>query len=404
MGRHADLIRNRFMKILFLSRWFPYPINNGSKLRIHNLLRGLAKRHDVTLLSFADQPDVSPEAPELQSICSDVHVVPWREFDPNSLYARLGFLGSKPRFLSDTHSVEMETMIRTLISKNGFDLVIASQFSMASYYPYFGDVPALFEELELGVFHDGAAYADGFFKRLRLNLTWFKFRKYLSRLLDSFRCCTVVSEQELRLFAAHFPQYKPKVSTIPNCINVEEYDGLGVEPVPNQLIFSGPFRYNANYEAMQWFVGEVFPKVLEQVPDARLLITGDHAGLPLPPAPNVTLTGYVPDIKSLVASSWISIAPLLSGGGTRLKILEAMAVGTPVIATSKGAEGLDAVPDEHLLIADSPENFANQVIKVLKDRKMRDRLSVNGRRLVKEKYNWETMMPRFLQLVESVAV
>ena len=387
--------------ILFLSRWFPYPINNGSKLRIHNLLNGLAKYHNVTLLSFADQPDASPEAPELQSICSEVHVIPWQEFDPNSRNARLGFLGSKPRFLADTHSVEMEKKIRSLISRNKYDLVIASQLSMASYHENFGDLPAIFEEIELGLFHDRAVFADSYFRRLRLGLTWFKLREYLSRLLDYFRHCTVVSERERRLFTDHFPEHGGKVSAIPNCVNVEEYEKLSVEPIPNQLIFSGPFRYLVNYEAMQWFVGEVFPRVLEQVPDARLLITGDNTGLTLPPVPNVTMTGYVGNIKSLLASSWISIAPLLNGGGTRLKILEAMAVGTPVIATSKGAEGLDAVPDEHLLIADTPEVFADQVIRTLRDRDTRDRLSINGKHLVKEKYNWETMMPRFLQLVED---
>lgn len=389
------------MKILFLSRWFPYPVNNGSKLRIYNLLRGLSKRHDVTLLSFADQPDVSPEAPALQSVCSEVHVVPWREFDPHSRNARLGFLGLKPRFLTDTHSVEMEDMIRCLVSKKKFDLVIASQLSMASYHESFGGLPALFEEIELGLFHDGAAYADGFLRRFRLTLTWFKLRTYLSRLLDSFRGCTVVSARERHLFESHFPRHKRKVSVIPNCINLEEYEDLSVEPVPNQLIFSGPFRYRANYDAMRWFVGEVFPKVLEQIPDARLSITGDHAGLPLPPVPNVTLTGYVADIKSLMASSWVSIAPLRSGGGTRLKILESMAVGTPVVATSKGAEGLDAIAGEHLLIADTPDTFADQVIRTLKDGSARDRLSINGKKLVKEKYNWDTVMPRYLQLVQN---
>jgi hypothetical protein len=140
-----------------------------------------------------------------------VHVVPWREFDPNSRNARLGFLGSKPRSLSDTHSVEMEKKIRrSLISRNGYDLIIASQLSMASYHESFGGLPAIFEEIELGLFHGGAVYAGSFFRRLRLNLTWFKLRKYLSRLLDSFRCCTVVSEQELRLFVENFPEHSGK--------------------------------------------------------------------------------------------------------------------------------------------------------------------------------------------------
>ena len=99
------------MKILFLSRWFPYPTNNGSKLRIYNLLRGLSKHHDVTLLSFADQPDVNPEAPEVRSICSGVQVIPWREFDPNSTRAKLGFLSLKPRSIIDTFSPEMAQAI-----------------------------------------------------------------------------------------------------------------------------------------------------------------------------------------------------------------------------------------------------------------------------------------------------
>jgi polysaccharide biosynthesis protein PslH len=391
------------MNILFLSRWFPYPVNNGSKLRVAGLLRGLAKHHVVTLLSFADQPDVSPHAPELQSICSEVHVVPWREFDPHSRRARLGLFNLQPRFLLDTHSEEMADLIHRLISGKKYDLIIASQLSMAAYYPCFGGVPAIFEELELGHFHDKPAEAAGLIKRLRLSLTWYKLRIYLARLFDSFRACTVASERERRIFVENFPSHNNKIAVIPNCIQFADYQGLEVKLVPNQLVYTGSFRFYANYEAMQWFVNAVYPRVLEQVPDARLLITGDHANLPLPPAPQITLTGYVADIKSLIASSWISIAPLLSGGGTRLKILEAMALGTPVVATTKGAEGLGAVSGEHLLIADTPEDFADQVNKVLGNRNMRDQLSANGNRFVRENYNWETTMPRFLQLVESTA-
>ena len=103
---------------------------------------------------------------------------------------------------------------------------------------------------------------------------------------------------------------------------------------------------------MQWFVGRVFPLILEQIPDVELIITGDHANLPLPKTQNVTLAGYVDDIKSLVASCDVSLAPLWSGGGTRLKILEAMACGTSVVATSKGAEGLLVQNGRHLLITD----------------------------------------------------
>jgi polysaccharide biosynthesis protein PslH len=389
------------MRILFLSHWFPFPTDNGSKLRVYNLLQGLSQRHDVTLLSFCEQQNMRSPGSEIQSLCSDVQVLPWRAFDRHSLRAQLGFLNLSPRFLADTYSAQMDALIRDSISRNKYDLIIASQLSMAAYYSSFQGLPALFEEIELGLFHDNAAYAENLLKRIRLGLTWLKFRKYLEHVLGAFHACTVVSEQERKLFVANYPKYRTKVNIIPNCIAAKDYQSVEVEPIPNQLIFTGSFRYHANYEAMQWFVGEVLPTILNRLPDTRLIITGDHANLPLPPVPNVTVTGYVADIKSLIASSWVSLVPLLTGGGTRLKILEAMAMGTPVVSTSKGAEGLDAMPDEHLLLADSPAAFADQVIRVLKDNSLHDKLSARARQFVKEKYDWENVLPRFLQLVES---
>jgi glycosyltransferase involved in cell wall biosynthesis len=390
------------MRILFLSRWFPYPTNNGSKLRIYNLLRGLAKYHDVTLLSFADQPNVNPDAPEIRKVCSDVHVVPWREFDPNSTRARVGFLSFTPRSIVDTFSPEMAGKITQLLHVHDYDLVIASQLSMAAYRPYFENIPALFEEVEIGLSYGEAHHSSDLKKRIRHAFTWFKFRMYVLRLLDSFQACTVVSEQEQRLLVRILSSNN-RVEVVPNCVQVGEYENCQSALVPHRLIFSGSFRYHANYEAMLWFVGDVFPLILEQVPETHLVITGDHADLPLPFTQNVTLAGYVDDIQSLIASSCVSVAPLLSGGGTRLKILEAMAIGTPVVSTSKGAEGLDATVGEHLFVGNSPIIFAEHVVKILKNRDLRDQMAVSAHRFVKTKYNWDTTIPRFLQLVENIS-
>ncbi len=390
------------MRILFLSRWFPFPANNGSKLRIHNLLRGLSQHHDVTLLSFSDQPEVSREAVKSQSVCSDVHVIPWHEFDPHSLRARLGFLSLKPRSVIDTFSREMAEKITELLSTRQYDLVIASQLSTAAYHPYFRHVPAVFEELEIGLSLDDLRRTLDWKKRLRLSLTWFKLHRYLSRLLDSFQAVTVVSKQEEQLVLENFPKVK-RVQVIPNCMNMDEYTDVHRDVRPNTLIFTGSFRYYVNYDAMKWFVGEVFPLILEEVPSAELIITGDHADLPLPPCKNVTLAGYVDDVKSLIASSTVALAPLLSGGGTRLKILEAMAIGTPVVATSKGAEGLGAVPGEHLCLADDPRQFAENIIHLLGDVRLRNRNSKNARQFVAENYDWHGVMPFFLELVERAS-
>ena len=159
------------------------------------------------------------------------------------------------------------------------------------------------------------------YKRIRLGLTWLKLRKYLVACSCRISACTVVSERERQLFVANFPKHERKVNVIPNCIAVKDYLDLQVEAAPNQLIFSGSFRYSANYEAMRWFVSEVLPKILSQLPETRLIITGDHADLPLPPVPHVTLTGYVEDIKPLVASSRASIVPIMDRGGNPVENL-----------------------------------------------------------------------------------
>jgi glycosyltransferase involved in cell wall biosynthesis len=138
-------------------------------------------------------------------------------------------------------------------------------------------------------------------------------------------------------------------------------------------------------------------------PAARLIITGAHDELPVPPAGNVVRTGCVDDVRPLIASAGLSVAPIFAGGGTRLKILESMAAGTPVVATSKGAEGLEVLPGQHLLIADDAAAFAAHVVALLADPALRASLARAARTLVETHYDWRILGPRFAALVESVA-
>ena len=367
------------------------------------MLCGLANHHDVTLLSFADQPEVHLDASEVQKLCADVYVIPWREFDPNSVRARFGFLSLMPRSLIDTFSSDMADKIVQLLQMQKYDLVIASQLSMAAYYAYFKNTPAIFEELEIGLSYGEAHDASDLKKRLRHTFTWFKLRRYLGQLLKFFGAVTVVSEKEQELLVRFFPHVK-NVQVLPNCVNMDDYAKVHSERKPNTLVFTGSFRYHVNYEAMLWFVGEVFPLILESVPDAELLITGDHANLPLPSKRNITLSGYVDDIKPLVASAAVSIVPLWSGGGTRLKILEAMAIGTPVVATTKGAEGLDVKADVQLFIADEPVKFADCVVRLLSEKNLRHFIAEHGKQLIKEKYDWKVVLPKFFDLLQETAL
>jgi glycosyltransferase involved in cell wall biosynthesis len=389
------------MRILFLSRWFPYPPSNGSKIRIYNLVRGLASQHEVGLISFVDGSEKGSDISEFSRSCCQIKTVPLKSFNPNSRLARLGFLSSTPRWAVDTFSEEMKVSILQALSSGGYDAVIASQVDMAVYARYFNGIPALFEEVEVGVLYEAFAHAPAPWKRFRSGLTWAKHRRYLARLLSCFHACTVVSDREKELLSKAVPGFD-NVHVIPNCVRLEDYTGIEAEKAAKTLIFTGALSYGPNYDAVLWFLQEIFPLVQAETPDVRLLVTGDPGGRVLPPARNVELTGYVQEIAPLVASSSISLAPIRHGGGTRLKILESMALRTPVVSTSKGAEGLDVRHNENILLADTREAFAEAVVCLLKDPDEARRIAENGRKLVRKAYDWDRRMPDFLNIIEQI--
>lgn len=226
---------------------------------------------------------------------------------------------------------------------------------------------------------------------------------YYKKLFPHYAACTVVSKLEKERLSKLIPGYQ-HIEIIPNGVDLGHYREFLANPKPSQLIFTGSFTYNPNFEAMEWFTSQVFPQILSQFPDAQLTITGNSSTRNLSNLKGVNLTGYVDDIRPLIASSWVSLVPIFTGGGTRLKILEAFALKTPVIATSKGAEGLEVVHDEHLLIANSPEEYTQQTLRLLQDEQLREKLVSNAYKLVEEKYDWAVIMPKFINLVDQVVI
>jgi glycosyltransferase involved in cell wall biosynthesis len=394
------------LRILFLSRWFPYPPDNGSKIRIFNILRHLSAAHDVSLVSFADDPASVEDAAlsALRRFCSGVRVVPYRAFRPSSARALVGLFASAPRFLIDTYSQEMQAAADARLAQGSVDLLVASQLDMVPYAVAGPAVPALLEELELSL-HRDAAQVGSVASRPRRILTWLKLRSYLRRVLPRFAACTVASERERLNLRAAVPSYR-RAEVVPNAVDLGHYDGDFGPPRPNVLAFAGSLTYHANYDAIRSFLGAAYPAIARSIPGVELRVTGSHAGVDLnalPGAPGVTFTGRVPDVRPVVAGAWASVVPLRVGGGTRLKILESMALGTPVVSTSKGAEGLDVTHGENILIADRPDDFAAQVVALLRSPELRARLAAGGRRLVASRYDWNAVGAGLSALVQRVA-
>jgi sugar transferase (PEP-CTERM/EpsH1 system associated) len=392
------------MRILLLSTWFPYPPDNGSRIRAYNLLKHVAARHAVHLVSFTRDHEADGRG-EIRAMCASVETVPWIEFVPTRWRALLGYFSVAPRSVVDTYSRTMDRHVKCRLLENSFGIVVALQSPAARYVPPRLTVPALLDEIEIGVLRDAAVRETRWLAYIRAQLRYAKLKRYLGNLLGRFRVCTVVSQPEAQWLREAVPHYD-SVYVVPNGVDTDHYRPSDNAPQPDTLIYSGALTYSANYDAVAYFLGDIMPRIQAEVPEVQFRVTGSTRGVALerlPRRPGVVFTGYVEDIRPVVAGSWALVVPLRVGGGTRLKILEAMALGTPVISTTKGAEGLDVRHEENILIADSPHDFAAQTVRLLRDPALRRRLAENGRRLVEQKYSWAEIGRQFCHLVEQVA-
>lgn len=393
------------MRILFLSRWFPYPPDNGSRIRVYNLLRSLSARHYLHLISFTDDIQGARNAIEhLRGWIEHIELVHYRPFQPRRKEALAGFLSPYPRSMVDTFSFDMNEQVEIYIKTNTYDVVIGSQIDITPYLRATQHPCIVLEELELTGPYDRFMKVESGYRKIRAGLTWLKLSRYVGGFPGFIRGVTVVSQQEEQRADTILKGALP-VKVVPNGIDCEYYRGDFGDPEDYSLVYAGALTYGANFDAMAHFLTNIYPLIQLEIPQVKLYITGKLDGVPLerlPKLPGVIFTGYLPDIRPRVAQSWVSVAPLRVGGGTRLKILESLALGTPVVATSKGAEGLELDPGVNLLIADQPADFAQKVVSVLRDRTLRDNLGLQGRTAVNKRYNWANIGDEFNQFIEEL--
>ncbi len=391
------------MRILFLSWWWPYPANNGSKIRIYNLIKQLAAAHEVTLLSFAETDEATPEQiAHMESFCHKVEVAAKPHYNPGSVRAVLGYFSRWPRNLIDVYDPLLAARVQHLAGEA--DVLIASQQQMLRYLDAAPHLPAILEEVEVTGSYNRVEQAAGTSRRLRAQLTLFKVETTLRTLFQRGVAMTVVSEAE-RDFLRPFARADSHIAVIPNGVDTCSNQPDDTQPVPNKLIYPGAVTYSANYDAVAWFIHEVLPLVRQRIPNVQFVVTGGTGSVDvrdLAAQPGVTFTGYLPEVAPAVRSSWATVVPLREGGGTRLKILESMALGTPVISTRKGAEGLNVHPGTDILIADEPEALAEMVCTLLNDRALRERLARAGREMVEREYDWSIIGRQLVELAEKV--
>jgi len=387
------------MKLLAVSSWFPYPPDNGSKLRAFHLLSRLATRHEITLLSFAESSEAHHRR-TLMDFCADVQTVPGNPFKPTGPLRARDLVSAIPRSYVQTYSRQMQHLVDAAVPRH--DAAVAFQLGSALYLTKHSTIPRVFEEAEVGVIRDQYRTQSSRPARWRSGLTWWKYSHFVRRLVESFDRTTVVSELE-RQYLGEIEWDPSAVRVVPNGADREALKQKN-SPRPGRLVYPGSITYTANLDAVRYFCTDILPVIRRARPDVSFVVSGATGGLDVSDVTGdatVTFTGRVPDIAHLVAHCSVCVVPLRVGGGTRLKILEAMAVGTPVVTTTKGAEGLSVTNEENILIADTPDRFASAVLRVMNDCVLRARLAGNGRRLIERLYTWDRIHDTLEDVLEE---
>jgi glycosyltransferase involved in cell wall biosynthesis len=396
----------RPLNILFLTPYLPSPPGFGGARRLHGLMTGLAREHSVSVLSLvnaAENHEVSIKA--TREYCREVVTV------PNTAFAlsRRGKRVLQLRSLASRRSFEWLTHVRpeasaalgSLLARQRFDVVNVEFSHMAPYRAALGSAPnrprfVLDEHnIEYEILRRTAASESGLVRRVYNAVDWRKLRAEEIAAWRSFDGCAVTSAHDRTLLMRDLPGARAVV--VPNAVDLDYFraraDAPPVEPF--SIIFFGAINYFPNADGLGYFLDEIFPRVLARVPGARLKVVG-HTPEHLFARANahVEMKGFVPDVRVELERASAVIAPLRLGGGTRLKILEAMAMAKPVVSTPQGAEGLEVTHERELLLADSAAGFADELARVLLDGALARRLGDEARRLVEQRYGWSASVAR----------
>lgn len=397
------------MRILIIADYLPYPLIGGDRIRIYNLIRRVASRHEVSLAASFVTADDAEGVSHLRQFCARVETA---GFERRSRLARVPgllryALAGKPPELNLLHSEELRGKIRQLMTEMDFDIV---QIEHARMSLYLEALPRNRSYKSILMFHNFTFQQYGrisqieprWGRKLRALLNSVAMRRWEPRYAERFDRCTTVSEADKRLLKKANPCLR--VDVIPNGVDIQKYQPLPRESVSPSLLFIGNMEYPPCVDAVLYFWREIFPLIRRTIGAAEFWIAGRS---PRPEilrlnGDGVHVTGRVDDVVPYYRQSAVCVVPLRAGGGTRLKILEAMALGRPVVSTTIGCEGLDVVDGEHLLIADTPKQFAEKTLRLLTDRQLYQFISAKGRQLVETRYDWDEIAGRLMEVYASM--
>lgn len=397
------------MKILWVKAGGLVPPDTGGKIRSYNILRQLAKHHAITFLSFyaAHGNDVHGELTQIfqQVIQIPLDLPPAKSARELLDYA-IHFFSPEPYNLTKYCRPVVRKKLRALLQTETYDVILCDFLVAAGAIPWDWPCPKVLfaHNVEAVIWQRHYKVAKN---PLWKALSWYEWKRMEAaerRYLQKADHVLVVSENDRAAFAGFLDSQKLTVT--PTGADTEFFQPSGEKEIANSLVFTGSMDWLPNEDGILYFANEIFPLIRRQVPDATLCVVGRKPSRRLQDlashVPNIQLTGWVEDVRPYLAQRAVCIVPLRIGGGTRLKIFEAMSMAKAVVSTSIGAEGLPVKNGEHLLMADDPASFAESTLRLLGSASRRAEIGKAARNLVEENYGWAKVSQRFAQVLENV--
>jgi sugar transferase (PEP-CTERM/EpsH1 system associated) len=393
------------MKIALFTPYLPYPPDTGGKIRSYYLLRALAARFDVDLFTpYCGESPSQDDVKTLEEYCNRVILLPvetrkwlghrlWRAIDP------------LPRTVHHFHTQSSLQLARRRLETGAYDVILADEICMTPYTELAIDMPKLImrQKIDSAHYQQVAQARPPGLERLLDLLEGKQLTRYEATKIPQFQAYLACSEDDARRLKLDAPDLPGLV--MPNGADLSQFTP-SEKPKSEQplLLYVGTMSYYPNFDAVKHYFKDIHPGIRQHRPDVHVCIVGHN-----PPAevqrladlPGVTVTGTVADVRPYYQEATVLIVPLRLGGGTRLKIIEAMAMGLPVVSTTVGAEGLDITHGENIFIADDTDSFRASILELLADAELRARIAEAGQQ-VAHRYDWMELSKPFIDLIESV--
>ena len=403
------------MKLLWLNAGLLLPLDKGGKLRTWHLMRHLAARHDITYLSFSDPAQTAADRDGMQQVCSTLETLP--RTDPSK--GTLRFYADAARYLVDQvpyavakyRSEAYRARVEHLLVTGSFDAVVCDFLVPLVNIPEHVPCPAILftHNVEAEIWRRHAENATNPAAKYLLTQQWQRMLAFEGEALARFDIVLAVSAADGQTFERLYPgSLRAPVHVVQTGVDTAFFSPTPAHRErPAHLVFTGSMDWLPNEDGMQYFVRDILPIVRRSLPDATLSIIG-RAPTPavrrLADEAGIEVTGRVDDVRPHVGEGTVYVVPLRIGGGTRLKIFEAMSMGKAVVSTTVGAEGLPVTDGRDILIADEPARFAEAIVRLVGDVAERQRIEHAARQLVVERYDWSAVAQGFEDVLARLRV